>query len=291
MPTTHAHKTFGDLLLTAYPAQLRQRITPHLKLFYIGLHGPDVLMYYNALTKHPVNRLGRAVHKQPARAFFTHGTQVLHGTAADARDAALAYLLGFLGHFALDSVCHSYVERKIQVSGCSHTQIEMEFDRHLLVRQGIDPVKAHLVGHIHPGRAAARVIAPFFPQLTARQVSVALRSMVVCLELLRAPGKGKRWLISQAFRLTGNTQGMGGLVMSAVPAPACADSNLRLQKLMEKALPLCLRLTQNYLEHLQSGAPLAPWFDRTFGPADGWQNIPVYSFREEMEYEAEIDIP
>ncbi len=96
MPTTPAHKTFGDMLLAVYPAQLRQRITPHLQLFHIGLHGPDVRMYYNALTKHPINRLGRAMHEQPAWSFFLHGAQVLGSAGADTRDAALAYLLVFL---------------------------------------------------------------------------------------------------------------------------------------------------------------------------------------------------
>ncbi len=59
---------------------------------------------------------------------------------------------------------------------------------------------------------------------------------------------------------------------------------------LDRHLLLCLRLTQNYLEHLQNNTPLHPWFDHTFGAADGWQNVPVHSFREEKEYETEIDI-
>ncbi len=291
MLTTHAHKTFGDMLLQAYPAALRQQIEPHLQLYHFGLHGPDVLMYYKALTKHPVNRLGSAMHDVPGKVFFENSSNVVKNASGVAKQQSLAYVLGFLSHFVLDSVCHGYVEKKIQVSGFSHTQIEMELDRYLLQQEGKDPVKQKLTGHLCPSGQAAKVIAPFFVQLDIKQVRQSLYSMVLYLNLLRAPNAWKRRLISLAFQLTGNTKGMSGLVMSETPEPGCADSNLRLAKLMKKALPLCLRLTQNYLDHLQGAAPLDPWFDRTFSANEGWQNIPVYSFREEMQYETEIDIP
>lgn len=44
----------------------------------------------------------------------------------------LSYLLGVVCHFTLDAACHGYVEKKIQKSGASHIQIEMEFDRYLM---------------------------------------------------------------------------------------------------------------------------------------------------------------
>jgi hypothetical protein len=50
-------------------------------------------------------------------------------TASD-KEAALAYIYGFICHFALDSTCHGYIDEKIAQSGVSHTEIEVEFERH-----------------------------------------------------------------------------------------------------------------------------------------------------------------
>ena len=59
--------------------------------------------------------------------FFEHAVKVIE-TSRD-RSAARAYIYGVICHFALDSECHKYVEKMIQVSGISHGEIEMELDQ------------------------------------------------------------------------------------------------------------------------------------------------------------------
>ena len=51
MPTTYAHYKFGKEVLSALPRPLQNSIEAHRELFDIGLHGPDILFYYNALKK------------------------------------------------------------------------------------------------------------------------------------------------------------------------------------------------------------------------------------------------
>ena len=76
-----------------------------------------------------------------------------------------------------------------------HAKIEVEFDRSLLVRQGIDPVKADLVQHIHPSKESAFVISQFFPQISEKEIDQCIKSMRFYNHLLRAPGKFKRCLL------------------------------------------------------------------------------------------------
>ena len=45
----------------------------------------------------------------------------------------LAYYYGFICHFALDATCHGYIEKRIHESGVSHGEIEVEFDRFLMI--------------------------------------------------------------------------------------------------------------------------------------------------------------
>ena len=93
------------------------------ELFDIGLHGPDILFYYKALKSNPVPAgQGYALHDKMADQFFSHAAQIISKT--DDSAAARAYMYGFICHFALDSECHKYIEKMIQVSGISHSERE-----------------------------------------------------------------------------------------------------------------------------------------------------------------------
>ena len=108
MPSTYAHRRFGANVLDHLPAPLRKKLEAHRELYDIGLHGPDLLFYYHAEKSTPVAALGNAMHDEPGRMFFDRARRVVHEEAD--REAALAYALGFVCHFALDSTCHPYVE-------------------------------------------------------------------------------------------------------------------------------------------------------------------------------------
>ena len=110
MPSTYAHRRFGADVLDRLPAELQEKIAPYRELYDIGLHGPDLLFYYHAEKSTPVSALGNAMHEQPGAVFFERARGVVN--KAKNRDAALAYALGFLCHFALDSTCHPRVEQE-----------------------------------------------------------------------------------------------------------------------------------------------------------------------------------
>ena len=281
MPSTYAHYLFGKQMLELFPAAQAELIRAHRELYDIGLHGPDILFYYRPLTANKVNAVGFGTHELPARDFFARAKEVCL-RAPDG--AALSYALGFVCHFALDVTCHGYIENKIAKSDVRHTEIESEFDRYLLEKQGIEPLSAKLTEHIHATRENARVIAPFFAPVTEKQVEKSLRSMLFCNELLRAPRACKRFVVRTVLRFSGNYREMHGMMMAKEPIPACRDSDLRLEKLMKKAQGECLALASEFLRYLEGGE-LSSAFDRTFGANEGWQDIPVLGEKEEMEYE------
>lgn len=287
MPSTYAHYVFGREILQRYPEPVRKLAEENPELFQIGLHGPDILFYYKALTDNPVNRIGFSMHERPAEEFFHRGADVVRGMADDiVKRQGVAYLLGFLCHFVLDSTCHGYIEKKIHVSGLSHTEIEVEFDRALLIRDNKDPVRQSLIGHIRPDAQKAAVISLFFDGVSSKQVFRSLRSMIRYNGLLVAPQGWKRGMILLILKLTGNYKEMHGLLVGRQPHPLCADSNLRLAGLMERALRQCLKLTKNYLEYLEGGVALDPWFSRTFSAGPDWRRISLNPSEEEQNDEA-----
>ena len=263
MPSTYAHRRFGADVLAQLPTQLQAVIAPHRALYDMGLHGPDLLFYYKALQSNHVNRLGNAMHEQPGRVFFARAKGVVN--AAKNKDAALAYALGFICHFALDSTCHPYVEQYVRESGVSHCEIETEFDNQLMREDGKDSMKFFTASHIQPGRPAAEVVAPFYEGITVEETYGAMRGMVTVHHLLQASNPAKRWVVLTAMKLAGKWEFMHGLVANPQPNPQCAKSSRELEALYQKAVPLAVRLITEYAANLQTDVPLDPTYEHTFG--------------------------
>ncbi len=286
MPSTYAHYVLGRDLLRRYSPGVKDVLRNNLKIYQIGLHGPDILFYYKPLTKNPIRQLGSDLHDRPACEFFANAKEIANSAESeDERNRRLSYALGFVGHFALDSMCHGYVEKKLTVSGVSHSEIEVEFDRSLMLKDGLNPVTHHLTGHIHPTDENARIMSLFYDTVSEKEAKTAIRSFVTYNGLLVALNDMKRLLIYSVLAASGNYKGMHGMVVNKKPNPKCEDSNLRLEKLMQKAEELCLRLSDNFLRFANGDESLLPWFGKTFEKGDDWQSIPILTAMEERHYE------
>lgn len=168
MPSTYAHYRMGQEVIKQVSVPAHDIIMKHKQLYDIGLHGPDILFYYHPLVTNPVNAIGYGLHERSGKYFFGKAAEIIE-TASD-KEAALAYIYGFICHFALDSTCHGYIDEKIAQSGVSHTEIEVEFDRSLMIEDGKDPVRQDLTKHIVPSMENASVIAPFFQGAEPKRV-------------------------------------------------------------------------------------------------------------------------
>lgn len=263
MPSTYAHRRFGEDVLARLPEELRDKIEPYRALYDLGLHGPDLLFYYKALQSNHVSQLGGAMHEQPGAVFFERARGVIH--KAKNKDAALVYALGFICHFALDSTCHPYVEQYVRSSGVSHCEIETEFDNMLLRRDGHDPMHYLTASHIQPSRIWANVVAPFYEGISVDEAYQAMTGMVFVHKMLLASNPAKRWVVLSAMRLAGKWEFMHGLVANPKPNPDCTESGCGLDALYQKAIPLAVRLITEYVDGLSTDAPLDAAYQHTFG--------------------------
>ena len=264
MPSTYAHYRLGKEVIQRLDPDLRAIAEGHRQLYDIGLHGPDILFYYDALHRNPTSQIGFDMHGFPARDFFGPARDIVSKT--DDRDAAEAYLMGFVCHFALDSTCHPYIEDYINDRGVAHTKIEGEFDRMLLVKDGRDPVRQSLVPHIRPSTENAEVISEFFPDVSAEQMRKALEDMIRYNGLLVCPGRLKRWMVVRALRKSGNYDDMIGLVLNTEGDSRCDDSNARLTELYDESVDLSVELIRDLHAYLiDKKDTLCARFDRTFG--------------------------
>ena len=263
MPSTYAHRCFGRQVLAALPQEMQQLLRPEQALFSIGLHGPDILFFDHPLLGH-VSRLGHRMHKQSGAAFFRPAGEKLAALEFPAPETA--YLYGFLCHFALDRACHGYIAGQIARSGVAHTEIEVEFDRSLLVQAGMDPLRTSLTGHLHASARSAAVMAELLPdELTPRQTERAIRTFLWGNALFLAPGRAKRTALYTGMRLAGAYHGLHGMIVNYEPNPKCAESNLVLQRLFDEAVPQAVTLITEYLPCIRGELPWSGLYDYTFG--------------------------
>lgn len=251
MPTTRAHYRHGEEVREKVSPAARKVIEKYPELFHFGVHGPDLLFYYDALKKNRVNQEGGRLHDLPGSYFFDHAVKVLEELKASGSGdyyPSLAYVYGVLCHFALDLCCHGYVQEKIDASGVSHLEIEAELDREILVREGKDPIRAKVTSHLVPSGKNARVVSRFYEGLTQEDIFKCMRDMVALLDYLVMPEKIKRSVFMLALKAVGQYEYKHGLIINYEKNMECEDSTERLLALMEGAVDVAVGLIDSFPE-------------------------------------------
>ena len=262
MPAIYAHDRLGCQVrqnLEGRPAAVIDRWP---SLYMTGLQGPDILFYYHPLHSNPVSAVGGLVHRESGRLFFEDAFRVI--TESPDPAPAWSYLYGLLCHFALDATCHAWIDGYAEESGISHAEIEMEFDRRLMLHDELNPLTHRLTGHIHPSDRTAAVIAPFYPGISARTVSESLCSVVLANELLLARTPLKRAFLDTVFRLADQYGALHGHVISPKGNPACRESSRVLRGLYLKAAARAARFIRDADGYRSGTIPFDPLFDRSF---------------------------
>ena len=281
MPTTYAHWRFGDRCIGTLPEKLQKVIEKNRSIFDYGVHGPDIFFYYNCLKKNEVNAYGSRMHEIPFG--DTLGEIKPHFENCDRRSAALAYLLGFLCHFTLDSYCHGYIDRKDELSNATHGKIESQYDRHLLIKDGYDPVKKSVTFSLKPDKKMAHVIAEIFPAWDEKTIYKTLKDQRMYLNLLKDDSDIKRLIMSKGMDLL-HVSSFKDLMLTKENDPEVADAMLRLDKLGEDALEHYPLLAKSLIGYLMKDRPLDPYFRNHFCPKEDYKDIPILPLEEERFY-------
>ena len=257
MPDSYAHYRFGKQVLEQLPEQIRSVILSERELYDIGLHGPDILFFYRPLGRNFVRALGGEMHAASGKRFFSGAAKTLlsHGGAAP----DLAYLYGFLCHFALDSTCHGYINTLHASGAATHEEIESSFDRMLLLMDGLHPVRTNRAGHLQATRRNAAVIAPYYDRLRPGTIREAIRGMVLVSRLFAPASARERRVTEGLMKRAGKYESLHGHIVTDQPNLRCAESDRELMKLYEEAIPLAVSLISGFSD---CAGGRTPWPDR-----------------------------
>ncbi|MBR5598343.1 MAG: zinc dependent phospholipase C family protein [Lachnospiraceae bacterium] len=262
MPTSYAHYKFGQEVKVKLPKDILAIVNDYPQLFDLGLHGPDLLFYYNALKKNKINTTGFGLHEYSGRYVFRRAAKVIIDKQMS--HAHLAYIFGFLCHYSLDVSCHGCVNAFEATGIASHLEIEAELDREMLVRDGKDPLSTILTKHLVSNRENAEVIKDFFPGITAKEIEKTIKDMIFYLNFLVAPGKFKRWIFAKGLKLVGKYEDFGGLMINVEKNHECDKTVERLLDLYEDAKGLAVQLIQEYPLYLNKELELNEVYKYSF---------------------------
>ena len=224
-------------------------------MYDAGLQGPDFFFYYNPFMSTPTGDLGKTFHRQTGHTFFAHACK------AASSEAASAYLYGLLGHYCLDSVCHPFVNRLVEIGEAKHVLLESEFERYLLTLDGeASPHTFNAGRFLQLTRGECMTAAEFFPGTTGATVSRSIRFMTLFIRLLAHPN---RPLQEKILKKIGPA-----LMDYRIPEKASDDLAPYVAELYSLFLQAQNRypdMLQEITAFLQNSEALGPAFSPTFG--------------------------
>ncbi len=258
MPTNYAHYRFGTQALSQMSPDLQRPIQRFRRMFDMGLHGPDLLLYYNPLMQNELSALSRQLHSQSGREFFIQAIDVLKATPSE---AARAYLYGLLCHYCLDSVCHPLVHSETDAGAFGHIELEVEFDRFLLDLDGmVPPCRQDMSRHMKLTRGECVTVAQFYPNVSPEAIHRCVTTMAAGTRVLA--GKHRKLLGKALSLLPGNA-------IQHLMLPHANHKCFHLNSAMlDRYAQACLRfpaMVEQLTAHLDYNAPLGEEFDPSFG--------------------------
>lgn len=270
MPAAYAHFSFGNEVVDELKLECSLRykeileiINKNYNVFQIGLQGPDILFFYKPLSKNKVKNLGSKLHDENASEFFKQTVSMIK--TLKKKEIALAYLLGVVCHFALDSECHSYIEHRIDKTGVIHTEIETAFEQSLLKLDGLDYNEYNTVNYIHYTKKQVDIIGNIF-NLTGEIIEKSLDSMKFCNQCYLPGSFIKRALIKMIFKASGKYDYFNGLLVYKKHDISCDETNVNLYKLYCNSIVIAINLMENFYDYYNEKQELSNRFDRTYGP-------------------------
>lgn len=172
MANGNTHIYFGIGVLEAMPEPARRKITRDMDAYYLGLQGPDPLIFDPRTQKE-----ARRFHKVWEAEALPRLTRAMReGEPSESSFAAGGYL-----HFMLDDVVHPHIWEWMK-EGSSHMRLELALDFQILREEGIKRMPRLFT----EGKYR---VAPYaylmLPQAQANHYLTGLRHMQVTIDYIR----------------------------------------------------------------------------------------------------------
>ena len=266
MPDFYAHYSQGQKVFAILPQKVLNAVS-NKNLYNLGLQGPDFLYFHRPLKKenNPVLQLADDIHKMSC-AFFLN--RVLEKVAVSESTDEFSYLMGFIGHFGLDSEAHPYVNEKVDELHFDHAEMEIEFDKFLLAQDGLSPLRYKAHKHISitktEAEAVTKIYSAVLSQVKLENIYNSFLGFKRGKHFFYAPNRIFQGLRFALLKITGLYDTLQGHVMKTNSNPKSGITNKELFILYNNSVTITARLMNNFYEHITQNIPLPQRFNRAF---------------------------
>ncbi len=256
MPATYTHYRFGkDVLQALHKEEVKRIIKENERIFNVGLHGPDIFFYYHLFYRNDVQRKGSVLHNECAKPFFEEAKQYAQ------QDAYIAYYLGFLCHYILDSQCHTYIDYYERMNHVAHNAIENSFDQYLLIKDGLNHMAYQTACHVVANEEDAKIIATITKD-EPRVIYHCVKSLIRVQGWLRPNYVKKAILRSLAF--ISRQQKIAGIMMERLPSKESKKSDIVLYEIYLRSVMQADMMIDNFYEYIMGREDLSSLFRHNY---------------------------
>ncbi len=149
MPSFLTHCLFAeDVLGLIEDERAKEKIKDRMALYYLGAQGPDIFFYYKAkpwVKYDGVEKLGHLMHDDKTADFFINSLDYIKKIGKSgytdkycAYSDLLAYIAGYLCHFALDQSAHPLIHYRAGIDTQKNKETHRYHNYHKLLESAID---------------------------------------------------------------------------------------------------------------------------------------------------------
>lgn len=147
MPAYYTHYLVARETFLSSPPSVQRQICPFLPAYFFGAQGADFCFFYHSLRVKSPN-FGSYLHRAGGYDAFS----VLR-LFAQKQPLLRAYALGFITHYAADSLFHPYVYALSGSSALRHNRNESLIDAYFFEENRIDPYASYAKARLSPKQA------------------------------------------------------------------------------------------------------------------------------------------
>ena len=172
MPGLITNYLFGERTYQSLsPNHLKEIIRKNPNAYRMGLQGPDIFFYYlSYYMRTRKNNIYSILHKKNTGIFFDNLIEYAMLLDTDESETCLAYISGFLCHYALDTHTHPYFRYRVEQDFINHQEyqnipfyyrrLETLMDTLLLKRLNhMEPSQLNLEALVSLNKKERRIIA------------------------------------------------------------------------------------------------------------------------------------
>ena len=256
MPSHYAHYYFGNQVIKSASDNIKDIVNSSgdsLDAFMLGLHGPDILFFYKAYSKNPINEEGSKIHEEKGQVFLEKALKYVKSRPTNEN---ISYLLGFMCHFMLDTACHPLVNQYMNLTGLSHSRIETEFDSYIIRELGKDPLKTYQLPHINNNDQLGEIIAPFYESTGADEIKASIKWMVDILSVVTSKSGLKRTAAKTILKIGKQYDNHGGMIVMKRPYGSTSASNIELFNKLKETIEITVKELDYLLDSVNKDLPL-----------------------------------